>query len=209
MNNAGRQTLVLASGNRGKLAELSELLGPLRFNLRPQSEWQVPEAVEAAPTFLENALIKARNAARVCGLPAIADDSGLVVPALDGAPGIHSARFTGPHGTDKANNRKLLRAMDGFGASDRVAFFQCVMVLIRSATDPVPLVAGASWWGEIGIAEMGSGGFGYDPLFRLPDLDCTSAELPPDEKNRLSHRGRAARRLVELLEADHGYHGRN
>ncbi len=205
MNDPCPKTLVMASANRGKLAELSELLGPLGFNLRPQLDWRVPEAIEDAPTFLENALIKARNAARHCALPAIADDSGLVVPALDGAPGIHSARYAGQHGSDKANKRKLLRAMDGFRAADRVAFFQCAMVFIRSATDPVPLVASASWWGEIAGFEKGTGGFGYDPLFWLPEMGCTSAELPLDEKNRLSHRGRAARRLVELLEADYEY----
>lgn len=197
------KTLVLASGNRGKLAELSELLGPLGIDLRPQSDWQVPKAIEDAPTFLENALIKARNAARHSGMPAIADDSGLVVPVLDGAPGIHSARYAGKPGGDKANNRKLLQAVDGFRASDRAAFFHCAMVLLRSATDPVPLVAGARWWGEIARFEKGSGGFGYDPLFWLPDMGCTSAELTLDTKNRLSHRGRAARRLVKLLQGDH------
>ncbi len=207
MNDPGRKILVLASGNPGKLAELTELLAPLGFNLRPQSDWQVPEAIEDASTFLENALIKARNAARVCALPVVADDSGLVVPALDGAPGIQSARYAGMDATDKANNRKLLQAMDGFRVANRLAFFHCVMVLMRSATDPAPLVAGARWWGEIGSSETGSGGFGYDPLFWLPDMNCTSAELPPEEKNRLSHRGCAARRLVELLRAEHESYG--
>ena len=145
MNELTALDLVLASGNPGKLAELSDMLSPLGFTLRAQSDWGAPEAVEDAPTFLENALIKARNATLHTGLPAIADDSGLVVPALSGAPGIHSARFAGPHGGDQANNRKLLREMEGLAGVDRVAYFHCVMVFIRTVEDPVPVVASASW----------------------------------------------------------------
>jgi XTP/dITP diphosphohydrolase len=198
------KALVLASGNRGKLAELSDLLKPLGFTLRPQSEWGVPEAVEDAPGFVENALIKARNAARHTGLPAIADDSGLVVPALEGAPGIHSARYAGQHGSELANNSKLLREMEGLTGPDRAAYFHCAMVFVRTANDPVPLLASASWHGVIASSPGGTGGFGYDPLFWLPERRCTAAELSGEEKNRISHRGQASRRLMALLEGLHG-----
>jgi XTP/dITP diphosphohydrolase len=194
-------TLVLASGNPGKLAELTDLFGPLGFRLRPQSEWGISEAVEDAHTFIGNALIKARHAALHTGLPAIADDSGLVVPALGGAPGIHSARYAGPRCSDEENNRKLLDAMSHLTGPERVAFFHCTMVLMDSAGDPAPLVASANWDGEIAGSPRGAGGFGYDPIFWLPDRQCSSAELPLDEKNRLSHRGCAARTLAETLAA--------
>ena len=197
------ENLVLASGNRGKLAELTAMLAPLGFTLRPQSDWNVPEAVEDAHTFIENALIKARHAALLTGLPAIADDSGLVVAALDGAPGIHSARYAGQHGGDQANNQKLLDAMQDLTGSDRAAYFHCAMVLVLSADDPVPMVASASWHGDIGNAPRGAGGFGYDPLFWLPDRQCSSAELPPGEKNQVSHRGQAARKLAQMLGSMH------
>ncbi len=175
------------------------MLAPLGLNLAPQSDWQVREAVEDAPTFIENALIKARHAARHTGLPAIADDSGLVVPALGGAPGIFSARFAGPGAGDEANNRKLLDDMKHLTGEVRAAYFQCTMVLVRRPDDPVPLVASDNWWGEIADAPRGEGGFGYDPLFWLPDRRCTSAELPPGIKNRISHRGQAMRHMIELL----------
>jgi len=197
-----RSKLVLASGNQGKLQELSELLQPLGLDLAPQSDWDVPEAVEDAPTFVENALLKARNAARHTGLPALADDSGLVVPALGGAPGIYSARYAGTGAGDAANNRKLLEDMQGLAGAARVAFFQCAMVYVRSPVDPVPLLACECWQGEIIDKPRGERGFGYDPLFWLEDRQCTSAELPGPVKNRISHRGQAMRKMIELLRRD-------
>jgi XTP/dITP diphosphohydrolase len=196
--------LVLASGNPGKLRELSDLLTPLGVDLAPQSDWQVPEAPEDAPTFLENALVKARNAARFTGLPVIADDSGLVVPALGGAPGIFSARYAGPAADDAANNRKLLAEMRDLHGPDRAAYFHCTVVLLRHPDDPVPRVASEDWWGEIATRPRGGGGFGYDPLFWLADRQCTSAELPPAVKNRISHRGRAMHRMLDLLRRGNG-----
>lgn len=197
-----RTTLVLASGNPGKLREISAIFERSGLEVHAQSDWDVPEAVEDAPTFVENALLKARNASLHTGLPAIADDSGLVVPALDGAPGIYSARYAGPGAGDTANNRKLLAEMKDLSGTDRAAFFQCAMVLVRGPEDPVPLLACANWWGEIVRQPRGDGGFGYDPLFWLPDRFCTSAELPAAVKNRISHRGQAMRRMVELLRRD-------
>ncbi|HSM68432.1 MAG TPA: RdgB/HAM1 family non-canonical purine NTP pyrophosphatase [Xanthomonadales bacterium] len=198
--NASR-TLVLASGNPGKLREFAGLLQPLNFEVRPQSDWDVPPVAEDACTFLENALIKARHASRCTGLPALADDSGLVVPALGGAPGVHSARYAGSHGDAGANNRKLLDAMQGLEGAERAAYFHCAMVLLKSADDPVPRVASASWWGEIAREERGRNGFGYDPLFCLPERQCTAAELSSPEKARLSHRGQATRLLLGQLKS--------
>jgi XTP/dITP diphosphohydrolase len=195
----GRKTLVLASGNRGKLREIAAMLRPLGLVLRAQSEWSVPEIAEGAPTFVENALSKARNAARHTGLPAIADDSGLVVPALGGAPGIRSARYAGEGAGDAENNRKLLEEMRDLDGPARAAYFQCAMVLLRAPDDPVPLIASENWRGEVARQPRGDGGFGYDPLFWLEDRRCTSAELPPRVKNRISHRAQAMRHLIELL----------
>jgi XTP/dITP diphosphohydrolase len=198
------RTLVLASGNPGKLREFEGLLQPLDLEVRPQSDWDVPPVAEDACTFLENALIKARHAARCTGLPALADDSGLVVPALGGAPGVHSARYAGSHGDAGANNRTLLDAMQGLEGAERAAYFHCAMVLLKAADDPVPLVAGASWWGEIARAERGRNGFGYDPLFWLSERRCTAAELSSPEKARLSHRGQATRLLLGQLTSSDG-----
>lgn len=198
------ETLVVASGNQGKLNEFSGLLSPLGFVLRPQSDWNVPEVVENASTFVENALIKARNAAMHTGQVAMADDSGLVVPALGGAPGIYSARYAGPGADDTVNNEKLLKAMSGLTGQDRIAWFQCVIVLVRHAADPVPLIASGRWVGEVATAARGSNGFGYDPLFWIPEQACTCAELASETKSRLSHRGQASRKLLELLEAESG-----
>jgi XTP/dITP diphosphohydrolase len=198
MGEAGR-TLVLASGNAGKLRELASMLAPLGFVLRAQSDWAVPEADEDGITFIENALKKARHASAHTGLPAVADDSGLVVPALGGAPGVRSARFAGPGASDADNNRKLLAEMSGFDGAQRAACFHCTMVLLRSPDDPMPAMATASWWGAIAQSPAGSGGFGYDPLFWLAERRCSAAELSPAIKNRLSHRGQAARALVEQL----------
>jgi len=184
-------TLVLASGNSGKLRELTAMLEPLGWAIRPQGDWAVSEAVEDGLSFLENALIKARHASKCTGLPALGDDSGLVVDALNGAPGIYSSRFAGANAEDGANNQKLLNALMGVPEPDRSAHFYCAMVLVRHAEDPSPLLATGSWDGQIMEAPSGVGGFGYDPLFWVPDQCCSSAELPSDVKNRLSHRGQA------------------
>ena len=192
-------TLVLASGNRGKLGEIGEILAPLGWSVRPQGDWQIPEAVEDGLSFIENALIKARHAARLTGLPALADDSGLAVDALDGAPGIYSARYAGDGG-DEANNRKLLEAMQDVPDDHRGAHFYCAMALVRHAKDPAPLVAIGRWDGTITRTPAGVGGFGYDPLFRVPGQGCTSAELAPGLKNRLSHRGQALAVMSRLLQ---------
>ncbi|BCX80662.1 XTP/dITP diphosphohydrolase [Methylomarinovum caldicuralii] len=188
--------LVLASGNRGKLREIQALLSPHGVRVLPQTAFAVAEAKETAPTFVENALIKARNAARYTGLPALADDSGLEVAALAGAPGVHSARYAGPDADDRLNNAKLLEALAEFQGEERRARFRCVLVLVRHPFDPSPLIAEGTWEGRIAEAPRGEGGFGYDPLFWLPDRGCTAAELPPEEKNRLSHRGQALRQLL-------------
>ena len=191
--------IVLASGNPGKLREIGELLAPLAIEVVPQARLGIDEAEEPHQTFLENALAKARHASRASGLPALADDSGLCVDALGGAPGVHSAYFAGREGgrqaRDARNNAKLLASL----GEERKAHYACVMVLVRSAEDPDPLVAEGEWQGEIARAPRGANGFGYDPLFFLPELGCTAAELAPQDKNRLSHRGRAAARLLELL----------
>lgn len=187
--------VVLASGNRKKLVELQAILGDLDVGLVPQGEFAIPDAVEDGHSFVENAIIKARHAARLSGLPAIADDSGIEVDALGGEPGIHSARFAGGHGDDGANNALLLERLRGVPAEQRTARFQCAIVLVRSATDAMPLVCQGSWEGRILETPRGEHGFGYDPLFLVPGYDCSSAELPPEVKNRISHRAQA---LLEL-----------
>lgn len=192
-----RQTVVLASGNAGKLRELERILAPLDLTLRPQTELGVAEVPETGLTFIENALIKARAAAAHTGLPAIADDSGLEVAALRGAPGIYSARYAG--GGDEANNRKLLQTLAEMPGAARDARFYCVLVYLRHAEDPTPLVCEGSWRGEILPAPRGADGFGYDPLFYVPAEGCTAAELPRERKNRISHRAQACARLLEAL----------
>jgi XTP/dITP diphosphohydrolase len=191
--------LVLASGNAGKLAELRQLLDGDRFRLRPQSDFGVHDAEETGLTFIENALLKARHAARATGLPALGDDSGLCVDALGGAPGVHSAYFAGREGSreerDARNNAKLLARL----GEERRAHYRCVMALVRRADDPEPLVAEGAWHGSIARAPRGANGFGYDPLFIVPERGVTAAELADEDKNRLSHRARAAARLAELL----------
>lgn len=191
------QTVVLASGNPGKLAELAGILEPLGLSLRPQSDYGVPEVEETGLTFVENAILKARAAARHSGLPAIADDSGLEVDYLRGAPGIHSARYSG--GGDSANNDKLLAELQGVPAPERSARYQCLLVYLRHELDPTPLICQGSWEGRILTSPRGSGGFGYDPLFEVPDLGCSAAELDPARKNRISHRAQACARLAETL----------
>lgn len=192
------QRIVLASGNRGKLAELEALLAPSGLRLQSQDALGVPEAEETGLSFVENAIIKARNAARHTGLPALADDSGLEVDALDGAPGIYSARYAGPAAGDGANLDKLLRALRDVPDERRTARFQCLLVYLRHALDPVPLICQGTWEGRILAAPRGRNGFGYDPVFFVPTHGCSSAELAPELKNRLSHRGRA---LACLLDA--------
>lgn len=191
--------IVLATGNLGKVREINELLADSGIRAQPQSRFGVIEAEETGLTFVENALIKARNASLHTGLPAIADDSGLEVDALDGAPGIHSSRYAGPAATDRDNVEKLLTNLADVPESRRGARFQCVMVYLRHAADPTPLICQASWEGRILTAPRGSNGFGYDPVFHVPTHDCSSAELPPEIKNELSHRGQALRQLVERL----------
>ncbi len=191
------QSLVLASNNRGKLAELSQLLSPLGFALTAQGELGIPEADEPYLTFVENALAKARHASRLSGLPALADDSGICVPALGGAPGVKSARYAGSPSADAANNAKLLRELAAH--SDKSAYYYCVLVFVRHADDPQPVIADGRWLGEITSAPRGQGGFGYDPHFLVRGLGKTAAELDADEKNRLSHRGQALRSLIEKL----------
>ncbi len=190
--------VVLASGNRGKLREIQALLASHRVRVLPQSAFAVAEIEETAPTFVENALLKARNAARFTGLPALADDSGLEVEALGGAPGVYSARYAGPGASDAANNAKLLEALADFGEEERRARFRCVLVFVRHALDPSPIIAEGSWEGVIAKEPRGEGGFGYDPVFYLPELGRTAAELAPQEKNALSHRGQALRKLLAL-----------
>lgn len=191
--------LVLASGNAGKLAEFRELLANGDFEILPQGELGISDAEETGATFVENAILKARHAARVSGLPALADDSGLCVAQLGNAPGLYSARYAGTHGDNAANNAKLLRELAGVPEEGRGAFFICVLVLLRHADDPAPLVAEGRWYGRILTAPRGAQGFGYDPLF-LPDGETlSSAELDPAHKNALSHRGQALLRLQMLL----------
>lgn len=191
--------LVLACGNAGKLREFHQLLAPLGFDVRPQADFDVPEVEETGLTFVENALLKAREASRVSGLPALADDSGLEVDALGGAPGIYSARFAGEPKSDARNNARLLEALAELPEGQRTARYWCVLVYLRHAEDPVPLIVQCSWEGEVLAHPRGEGGFGYDPLFWLPDQAMSVAELAPEEKNRLSHRGRALLALVEVL----------
>lgn len=193
--------IVLASGNRGKIAEINALLQALDLEVIPQSAFTISEAEETGLSFVENALLKARHAASLTGLPALADDSGLEVDALNGAPGIRSSRFAGPDASDRDNVDKLLAALAQVPESGRRARFHCVLVLMRHAEDPVPLICQASWEGRILFTPRGSQGFGYDPVFYVPDQDCASAELPAAVKNRISHRGQALACLRDSLRA--------
>lgn len=196
---AGPPVAVLASGNRGKLKELQRILSPLDLALRSQAEFDVPEVPENGLSFVENAIIKARAAALHTGLPAIADDSGLEVDYLEGAPGIHSARYSGEG--DRGNNLKLLQALHGVPEAQRSARFQCVLVYMRHGKDPTPLVCQGSWEGSILPAEQGDQGFGYDPLFYVAQYRCSAAQLAPEVKNRISHRGRASAQLLQALQS--------
>ncbi len=191
------RTIVLASNNSGKLKEFNAMLAPIGFEVHAQGEFNVPEAEEPHLTFVENALEKARHAARLTGLPALADDSGVCANALGGAPGVLSARYAGEPKSDARNNQKLIA--DLAGQTDKSAYYYCVLVLVRHADDPRPVMAEGRWAGEIIAMPRGQGGFGYDPYFWLAALGSTAAELSSEEKNRLSHRGQALRTLVEKL----------
>lgn len=192
-------TLVLASGNRKKLEEMSAILSPLELSIVAQSEFGVPEAEETGLTFVENAILKARNAAQHTGLPAIADDSGLEVDALNGAPGIYSARFSGADASDAKNNALLVEMLGDLPDAPRTARYQAVLVLMRHAEDPTPLICQGTWEGEILLQPRGEHGFGYDPHFLIPEQGQTAAEMDPAVKNRTSHRGRALNALIEQL----------
>jgi XTP/dITP diphosphohydrolase len=189
--------LILASNNAGKLKEFSAMLAPIGFDLHTQGEFNVPEADEPHPSFIENALAKARHAARLTGLPALADDSGVCANALGGAPGVFSARYAGEPKSDARNSQKLIA--DLAAHADKSAYYFCALVFVRHADDPQPVIAEGRWDGEIIADARGQGGFGYDPYFWLPALGKTAAELPANEKNLLSHRGQALRILVEKL----------
>ncbi|MCC2956966.1 RdgB/HAM1 family non-canonical purine NTP pyrophosphatase [Massilia sp. IC2-477] len=191
------QRLILASNNAGKLKEFAQLLEPIGFELHPQGEFNVPEAEEPFGTFVENALAKARHASRLTGLPALADDSGVCVNALGGAPGVYSARFAGEPKSDARNNEKLVAELARHG--DKSAYYYCVLVYVRHADDPQPVIADGQWHGEIIETPRGANGFGYDPHFLIPSLGKTTAELEPAVKNAHSHRGQALRALVEKL----------
>lgn len=194
--------LVLASNNAKKLKELREILTPLGWELVPQGELGVPEAEEPHCTFVENALAKARHAAALTGLPALADDSGICIDAFDGAPGVLSARYAGEPKSDARNNDKLLAELGKLaGKNSRRGHYYCVLVFVRAADDPQPLIAEGEWHGEVLEAPRGDGGFGYDPLFLIPELGQSVAEIAAAEKNRRSHRGQALARLVERLQA--------
>lgn len=192
--------IVLATGNQGKVRELDTLLSDFGFDVVAQTELGVGSVEETGLTFVENALIKARHAAKVTGLPAIADDSGISVDALNGAPGIYSARYSGIDGDDKANIKKLLTALNGVPQGKRQAQFNCVLVYLRHAEDPTPIICFAQWQGEVIFEEQGEGGFGYDPIFFVPELNCTAAQLSREEKSQISHRGKALKQLLSQLQ---------
>ena len=192
------QKLVLASNNAGKLREFQALLAPLNFEVIPQGQLGIPSCDEPFHTFVENALAKARHASAACGLPALADDSGICVKALDNKPGVYSARYAGEPANDAANNQKLITAMQG--VSNRNAHYICALVLVNSADDPEPLIVQTRWNGEIVDQAQGTNGFGYDPYFFLPEFQLTAAQLDPAQKNAVSHRGKALRELIAQLQ---------
>ncbi|WP_114765832.1 XTP/dITP diphosphatase [Vibrio rhodolitus] len=191
--------IVLATGNQGKVREMADLLADFGFEVLAQSEFNVTEADETGTTFIENAIIKARHAAKETGLPAIADDSGLEVDYLKGAPGIYSARYAGADASDEENLNKLLNAMQGVPEEQRTARFHCVLVLMRHADDPTPIVCHGKWEGRILTEAQGENGFGYDPIFYVPEDNCSSAQLEPTRKKQLSHRGKALKALFATL----------
>lgn len=192
--------IVLATGNSGKVKEIQSVLAEWDILVKPQSEFATPEAEETGLTFVENAIIKARNAAAHTGLPAIADDSGIEVDYLQGEPGIYSSRFAGTNGDSLANNQKLLQALQSVPQPERTARFQCVIVFMRHAKDPTPIICQGTWEGWITETPSGTNGFGYDPLFFVPDQQCTAAELDSSVKNRISHRGQALIKLANYFQ---------
>ena len=194
-----RQKWVLATGNKGKVKEMSELLNSFSIDVLPQSQFNVPDVPETGTTFVENAIIKARHAAKLTGLPAIADDSGLEVDFLNGQPGIYSSRFAGESATDQDNIDKLLNKLEGINPDQRKARFQCVLVYMRHELDPTPIICQGTWQGSITEVIHGENGFGYDPLFWVESDQCTSAQLSKQRKGELSHRGKALAKLVDLL----------
>ncbi len=193
------QRIVLASNNKGKVREIGQLLADKNLQVVPQSEFNIPDADETGLSFVENAILKARHAAKLSGLPAIADDSGLEVDALNGAPGIYSARYAGNGATDAENNQKMLTALADTADEARTARFQCLMVFMRHAEDPTPIICQGTWEGRILREPQGENGFGYDPLFLVPEKNCSSAELPAEVKNAMSHRGKALQALLQKM----------
>jgi XTP/dITP diphosphohydrolase len=198
---ARMKKLVLASGNQGKLAEFKALFAKLAIEVLPLSDFGVESPEETGLSFIENAILKARHASKATGLPALADDSGLAIDALNGAPGIYSARYAGVGVTDADNIDKALKSLAGVPEAQRGARFHCVLALMQHAEDPMPLIAHGAWSGRILSARVGDGGFGYDPVFYVPEKDCAAAQLSKDEKNAISHRGKA---IAELLNVMHG-----
>ena len=196
--------VVLATGNKGKVKELARMLSCLDFEVLPQSEFDVTEVAETGTTFVENAIIKARHAAKQTGLPAIADDSGLAVHSLGGEPGVYSARYSGDQATDRSNITKLLDAMSGIPKEKRQAKFLCVLVFMRHTDDPTPIICQGEWHGEIMTEQQGENGFGYDPIFWVEEQNCSSAQLSPEQKNTLSHRGKALKLLLAQLQRQIG-----
>ena len=193
------EKIVLASNNAGKVREINQLLSGAELEVVPQSDFKIPDADETGLTFVENAIIKARQVAELSGLPAIADDSGLEVDALNGEPGIFSARFAGLGASDEDNLQKLLREIKDVPEAERTARFQCLMVYMQHAKDPTPIICQGTWEGVITFAPQGEHGFGYDPVFFVPSHQCTSAQLSPETKNQLSHRGQALQKLIAEL----------
>ncbi len=193
------EKIVLASNNAGKVREINQLLASERIEVVPQRDFNIPDAIEDGLSFVENAIKKARHASSLSGLPAIADDSGIEVDALNGAPGIYSARFAGADASDEENLQKLLERMADVPEAKRGARFQCLMVYMRHAEDPTPLICQGTWEGRILYEPRGENGFGYDPIFYVPSHDCSSAELPAEVKNSLSHRGQALQKLLQAL----------
>ncbi len=196
--------IVLASGNAGKVREINKLFAESGIEVLPQSDFDVPDVAETGTTFVENAIIKARHAAEHTGLPAIADDSGIEVDALDARPGVWSARYAGENASDEDNNNLMLKELEGVPEAERTARYQCLIVFMRHHTDPVPLISQGSWEGRILEAPRGDGGFGYDPIFYVPTHDCSGGELPLEEKNKISHRAIALQGILKQFR-EHGY----
>lgn len=201
MKNSDQLKIVLASSNPGKIKEICALSKQLPIEWVPQSEFNIEDIEETGKTFIENAILKARHAAKISGLPALADDSGLVIDALDGAPGIFSARYAGKNATAEERNKKLLDEMSNVAPEDRAAAYHCVLALVETENDPVPLICHGVWEGSILFEPVGTNGFGYDPIFYVPTHDCSAAELSTDEKNQISHRGQVMQQLIEVFES--------